>query len=83
MQSDGTPNGEARTVSARHGGRYVFVRTGLHNDTSGRIDLTCGFLVDAKQFDTEARSFDPIDGLSQIRGNRTATTCCSPASAPT
>lgn len=68
-QSEQTPNAETRTIKAKQGGRYVYVKTRLTNDTSGGIDLTCSFPVDAKAVDDEGRQFDPDDGLSQIKGN--------------
>jgi hypothetical protein len=42
-QSELTPDARPRRVKAPQGGRYVYVRTIVKNDTSAGIDLTCGY----------------------------------------
>lgn len=61
--------GEAKTKRAKQGGRYVFVKTRITNDTSQGLDLTCDFQVDGKLVDDSGREFDPIDELYSIKGN--------------
>lgn len=69
VQSDLTPDAETRTVRAKQGGSYVYVKTKLTNKTKAGIDLTCGFPVDAKLIDDQGRQFSPDDGISQLAGN--------------
>jgi hypothetical protein len=67
--SDVTPNGEAKTVKAPQGGRYIYVDTTITNNTSKGIDLTCSGPVEAKVADDEGREFDADQNLYLIAGN--------------
>lgn len=68
-QTESTPNGEPRTIRAKQGGRYVFVRTRITNDTKASIDITCGAPITAQVGDKEERLFDPVDELYLVKGN--------------
>jgi hypothetical protein len=68
-QSELTPDAQPRRVTAPQGGRYVYVRAIVKNNTSAGIDLTCGYPVDAKLIDAAGRAFDPDSGLYQLAGN--------------
>lgn len=69
VMSDVTPDGNARTVDAVQGGRYVYVMTNIENNTSAGIDLTCGLPIEAVVVNEKGQTFSSVDGLSQIKGN--------------
>jgi len=57
------------TYPAEPGGTYIVVATDLTNNTSGRIDLTCGYAVDAKLVDALGRRYDPVQDLAWLFGD--------------
>lgn len=51
------------------GGKFVVVETTIENVGKQSLDLTCGWPIEMKLGDSDGRAFDPIDDLSDFKGN--------------
>lgn len=51
------------------GGKFLRVDTLVENTSNASIDLTCGWMIEAKAIDSKEREFDEIDDLSDLENN--------------
>lgn len=51
------------------GGKFLVVQTKVENVGKVSMDLTCGWPIEIQVADEEDRLFDPIDDLSDYKGN--------------
>lgn len=56
-------------VAAQAGGQYILVSTVVKNTGDESMDLTCGWPIEVAVYDTDARAFDPIDSLHELKDN--------------
>lgn len=56
-------------VPAQAGGKYVIVESIVTNNAKAPIDLTCGYPIDFKVFNSSSQVYSPIEDLSKIKGN--------------
>lgn len=56
-------------VPARAGAKIIRVDTTVENVGQQSMDLTCGYPVTNKIYDSEKRQFDTVDSLYEIPGN--------------
>jgi hypothetical protein len=51
------------------GGRFIILDTVIKNTSVKSMDLTCSFPIDIKVFNTDSQQYDPVQDLSEMRGN--------------
>ncbi|WP_416416175.1 hypothetical protein [Paenarthrobacter aromaticivorans] len=56
-------------VPAQAGGKYVIVKGVVTNNAKAPIDLTCGYPIDFKVFNSTSQVYSPIQELYKIQGN--------------
>jgi Domain of unknown function (DUF4352) len=56
-------------VSPRAGAKYVQVETLVENAGQKSMDLTCGYPLANKVYDTQKRQYDAVDDLYELPGN--------------
>jgi hypothetical protein len=64
-----TPDAQPPTRKAKRSEHFVYVATRVTNHTRVGLDLSCGVPVRTVLVDSRNHTFEPIKGLSQLRGN--------------
>ncbi|MFL4476762.1 hypothetical protein ACIPUB_00620 [Paeniglutamicibacter sp. ORCA_105] len=65
----GTELGKITHERPEKGGKFLRVDTLVENTSNVSMDLTCGWVIEAKTLDSQKREFDSIDGLDYLENN--------------